>query len=136
MRFGIWMVAGILEKSKRLRKVLCFAILGNSLLSGSRGAAIQRGMKGAKRGAKRLLVGVYAEKERGHPQGHACPRAPRATLSAGYLVKFRASSKACSVPPPAGPAAKLRQATRLRLLGLIGERATLNSREARVSYLL
>jgi len=45
---------------------------------------------------------METEEIRGHPQGRASPQAPNASICLSSIECFRASSKACSVPPPRG----------------------------------
>jgi len=66
---------------------------------------------------------------RGHPQGRASPQAPNASICLSSIECFRASSKACSVPPPAGQAAKLFSAIPVHLLDTVELRTAISSRE-------
>ncbi len=68
-------------------------------------------------------------KIRGHPQGRVSPQAPNASICLSSIECFRASSKACSVPPPAGQAAKLFSAIPVHLLDTVELRTAISSRE-------
>jgi len=69
-------------------------------------------------------------KIRGHPQeGQTSPQAPNASICLSSVVYFRASSKARSVPPPAGQAAKLFSAIPVHLLGIMELGTAISSRE-------
>ena len=84
---------------------------------------------GARKTRRKHYACMETGKIRRHPQGRASPQAPNASICLSSVICFRASSKACSVPPPAGQAAKLFSAIPSHLLNTVELRTAIGSRE-------
>ena len=84
---------------------------------------------GARKTRRKHYACMETAKIRGHRQRQASPQAPNASICLSSVVCFRASSKACSVPPPAGQAAKLFSAIPSHLLNTVELRTAIGSRE-------
>src|SRR5690349_24158066 len=87
MRFGIWMVVGILEKSKRGRKALfLFGVYELQKFRAAPGCDSQRigEWPGSNAGHEKLLISKKHER----PRGQALPRAPFAALTVSLIVFF------------------------------------------------
>src|ERR1700730_17545720 len=101
------MVAGILEKSKRLRWILCFAILRNSCFQAAWGCGTERD-DGAKNRAttiaNELTSGVLEKKDRGPRKDRSVPgRHVRRLL----LNNLQSSAPVQRLVPPRRPRDRL-----------------------------
>src|ERR1700677_4331549 len=123
------MVAGILEKSKRLRKALFF-IVKNSQCQAQPCAAITRGMWGAHRAAllKTLLRTCLCRKTRRGARRDKISRRRRARRFANLdLYLSRQFPSAVSVPPAHGTVPKLPCGSRPRLSEARGSGVSLDA---------